>query len=87
MESMRLDLQSRLNNLENPPMSSNLIASAASIDNLTKLINRYFYSESYSVNKETLKIEHPTKPIPEGFRVVKQGKRYRFEHQQQEQRP
>lgn len=56
-----------------------LLASAGTIENITKLINRYFYSDSYTVNPSTLAIENPNRTPPAGFRVIAKRGRYRFE--------
>ena len=56
-----------------------LLASAGTIEDIEKLINRYWYSTAYTVNRSTLAIEHPEKPTPAGFRVIQKRGRYRFE--------
>jgi hypothetical protein len=56
-----------------------LLASAGTIEDIEKLINRYWFSESYTVNRSTLAIERPEKPTPAGFRVIHKRGRYRFE--------
>lgn len=60
-------------------MKSNLLASAGTLQNIEGLINRFYCSDSYRVNPETLAIEHPSGRVPWGVRVVKKGRRYRFE--------
>ncbi len=55
-----------------------LLASSGSIKGIQELINRYWYSEKYTINPETLAIEHPTR-VPEGYRVTYVRGRYRFE--------
>lgn len=56
-----------------------LLASAGTIEDIEKLINRYWFSESYTVNRSTLAIERPEKPTLAGFRVIHKRGRYRFE--------
>jgi len=58
-----------------------LLASADTIEALEKLINRYWFSEFYRINRETLAIEHSQVQPPEGYRVVLKKGRYRFEAQ------
>lgn len=55
-----------------------LLATSGTIDGIEKLIRRYWYSDAYSVNRETLAIEHPAR-VPEGFTVRLSRGRYRFE--------
>ena len=55
-----------------------LLATAGTIENIEKLINRFWCSESYTVNRETLAIEHPAR-VPAGFSVALSRGRYRFE--------
>jgi hypothetical protein len=56
-----------------------LLASAGTIEDIEKLINRYWFSDVYTVNRSTLAIEHPEKLAPQGFRVIHKRGRYRFE--------
>ena len=56
-----------------------LLASAGTIEDIEKLINRYWFSDVYTVNRSTLAIERPEKPTPAGFRVIHKRGRYRFE--------
>jgi hypothetical protein len=56
-----------------------LLASAGTIEDIEKLINRYWYSTAYTGNRSTLAIEHPKKPTPAGFRVIHKRGCYRFE--------
>lgn len=58
-------------------MNTQLLASSASLDGMTKLINEYWCGESYTINPETLTIEGLKHP--EDFRIIKKRKRYRFE--------
>ena len=61
-----------------------ILASSPTIENLTKLINSYFYSVNYSVNKETLKIENINKSgeqlerLNNQFSVICKHGRYQF---------
>jgi hypothetical protein len=59
--------------------AAQLLASAGTIENIETLINRYWYSTAYTVNRSTLAIQHPEKPAPSGFRVIEKRGRYRFE--------
>lgn len=56
-----------------------LHASAGSVENIEKLINRFWCSTSYTVNRQTLAIERPDGNTPQGFRVILKRGRYRFE--------
>ena len=56
-----------------------LLASAGTIEDIEKLINRYWFSDVYTMNRSTLAIERPEKPTPAGFRVIHKRGRYRFE--------
>ena len=56
-----------------------LLASAGTIEDIEMLINRYWFSDVYTVNRSTLAIERPEKPTPAGFRVIHKRGRYRFE--------
>ena len=60
--------------------SKGLLASAGTVEGVEKLINGYFYSTAWRVNPETLEVwnEKLGKTL-DGFRVVKKGRRYRFE--------
>ena len=60
--------------------SKGLLASAGTVEGIEKLINRYFYSTTWRVNPETLEIwNEKLEKALDGFRVVKKGRRYRFE--------
>lgn len=58
-----------------------ILASSPTIQGIEKLINSFFYSLNYSLNKETLKIENTTKNTDtlntEYFVIFKRG-RYQF---------
>ncbi|PWC91942.1 hypothetical protein [Azospirillum sp. TSO5] len=60
-------------------MTSQLLASAPSIRQIEESINKFWCSDKYRVDPETLEITHPDRKTPEGVRVIKKGKRYRFE--------
>ncbi len=63
-----------------PASDSSLIASAATVEGIAKLVNRFYFSSSYVVRPNTLTIyDSRTGKIPNGVRVVRQGKRYRLE--------
>lgn len=57
-----------------------LLASAPTIADIESVIGRFYYSDKYRVDPETLAISHPDKPEPpKGVRVVFKARRYRFE--------
>ena len=58
-------------------MKKRILATAPTIERITKYVNDYFYSNKYIVNPDTLKIEHPTKELT-GYRIKKTGDRYQF---------
>lgn len=57
---------------------TNLLATAATVEGIEQMIRRCWYSDSYTVNRDTLAIEHPTK-VPSGHIVTRKGSRFRFE--------
>lgn len=59
-------------------MKPKLLATSDTIDGITSMINRYWYSSSYRVNPETLVIEHPSNDTS-GYQVRLHKGRYRFE--------
>lgn len=60
--------------------SKGLLASAETVEGIEKLINGYFYSTTWRVNPETLEIwNEKLEKALDGFRIVKKGRRYRFE--------
>ena len=62
-------------------MSKVLLASSPTLDGITGLLNRYYYSDQYSIDPETLKILHPTKDVNNSIKIVKKKGRYRLESQ------
>lgn len=62
-------------------MEWELLASSPSVDGIQNCINKYFFSENYRVDPETLKISNPGFPDKnfDKFRVIKKWSRYRFE--------
>lgn len=58
-------------------MRRKVLATAPTIERLTRYINEYFCSTKYTINAETLAIEHPTKTL-DGYGVKKTGNRYQF---------
>ena len=58
-------------------MKKRVLAAAPTIERITKYVNDYFYSNKYTVNPDTLKIEHPTKEL-KGYSIKKTGDRYQF---------
>lgn len=58
-----------------------LLATSPTIQGIEKLINQFFYSEDYSINKETLLIENSKKDVTsinEWYSVSLKKGRYRF---------
>lgn len=64
-------------------MKPKLLASAQTLEKITTLINQFWYSTSYTIDPETLQIQHPTRTPPAGFQITKQGSRFRFERVEQ----
>jgi len=61
-------------------MKTRLIGSAPDIDQLIKLIEtKYFYSKIHLVEACGFFTVHNSDKKIEGFRVIKKGKRFRFE--------
>lgn len=59
---------------------SYLLASSGTLKGLEKLINEFYFSNSYVVDEATLAVRNlKTGKEREGVRVVKKGRRYRFE--------
>jgi hypothetical protein len=55
-----------------------LLATAANVDGITEMVNRFWYSDSYRVNPDSLVIEHPSRTVT-GYRVRLLRGRLRFE--------
>lgn len=56
-----------------------LLASAATLKDIERLINKYFYSDSYYLD-DSFNITHKLSgEVLKNFRVVKRKNRYRFE--------
>ena len=56
-----------------------LLASTATKENMVKVVNKFYYSESYTVNFDTGEISN-SKGVPVKSTIVRQKKgRYRFE--------
>lgn len=55
---------------------SNLIASSATVEGLTKLACNFFYSENIRINEGKI---YNSKGIINNFVVIKKGNRYRLE--------
>ena len=66
-----------LHQLTTTNMKKRILATAPTIERIEKYVNDYFYSSKFTVNRETLKIEHPTKELT-GYRIKKTGDRYQF---------
>ena len=59
-------------------MTPRLLATSPTLDGIASMINRFWYSESYTVNPVTLAIEHPARTV-DGYHVRLYRGRYRFE--------
>lgn len=59
-------------------MKAKLLATASTVDGITEMVNRYWYSDNYRVNPDTLEIEHPSKAVS-GYQIRLAKGRYRFE--------
>ena len=61
-------------------MEVKLLASSPTIEGIERMVNKYACSDSYIVHVDTLKIVNVKGfPVPKHWRIVKKGKRYRFE--------
>lgn len=61
-------------------MEVKLLASSPTIEGIERMVNRYACSDSYIVHVDTLKIVNVKGfPVSKHWRIVKKGKRYRFE--------
>ena len=62
-------------------MEVKLLASSPTIEGIERMVNKYACSvDSYVVHVETLEIVNVKGfPVPKHWRIVKKGKRYRFE--------
>jgi hypothetical protein len=56
-----------------------LLASSGTIEGIEQMVRKFWLSDAYTVNRETLRIEHPTKDMNSKVRIVRKGRRYRFE--------
>lgn len=56
-----------------------LLASSNTIAGITQMVNKFWYSEAYTVDPTTLRICHPEKDVNAKVRIVKVKNRYRFE--------
>lgn len=60
-------------------MTARLLASSPTVEGIQRLINRFWVSEHYRVDPETLALSHTTgRAVPAGAAVEKRGTRYRF---------
>ncbi len=57
----------------------NLIASAATVEGIEREVRRFWASDRYSVDHETLRILHPEKDMNDVCRIVEHRGRFRFE--------
>lgn len=55
-----------------------LLATAGTVDGIQAMIRRYWYSQD-TVNPDSLAILRHGEPFTTNFRVVRKGRRYRFE--------
>ena len=60
-------------------MKNKLLATASTIQGITEMVNKYYYSEGYSVDPDTLRINHPTKDVNSKVQIVHKKGRYRLE--------
>lgn len=60
-------------------MAARLLASSPTLPGITAQINKFWCSDAYTVNPETLAIEHPSKTVNPSVRVRLARGRYRFE--------
>ena len=56
------------------------IATSRTIDGIQAKVNAYWYSKNYHVNAASLAIEHPERPVPEGYMVAIVPGGYEFRH-------
>ena len=56
-----------------------LLATSPTIEGITEMLNKYYYSEGYSVDPDTLRINHPTKDVNDEIQIVHKKGRYRLE--------
>ena len=56
-----------------------LQATSGTVDGITALIRRFWYSQAYTVDPETLAILRNGERFTENFRVVRKGRQLRFE--------
>lgn len=60
-----------------------LLASSATVEGIERLIVGYLCGGTWTVNPDTMEIrDDDGKELPAHFRVVKKGRRYRFEVEQ-----
>lgn len=61
-------------------MQTTLLASAGTIDGILAQVNAFYFSRNWEIDPSTLALYNPKiGKGAEGVRVVKKGKRYRFE--------
>lgn len=59
--------------------NTQLLASSPTLEGITKMLNRFYYSTRWTVDPETLAIKHPEKDVTGRLRVVLKRGRYRLE--------
>ncbi len=60
-------------------MQTRLLGSSPTVAGIQKVINTFYASDHYRVDPETLAVTNATRGVPDGIRVVKFGRGYRFE--------
>lgn len=55
------------------------IASSSTLEGLTTLINQFWLTDKYIINKENLSIQHPEKDVNDRFEIVKKKGKYTFQ--------
>ncbi|UVK60635.1 hypothetical protein SEA_PETERSON_89 [Mycobacterium phage Peterson] len=61
-------------------MSGRLLASAPTVEAIQNVVRRFWVSDLWTVDPVTLELSRPDRPeAPKSARVVKKGRRYRFE--------
>lgn len=60
-------------------MQTRLLGSSPTLAGIEKVINTFYASENYKVCPYSLAVTNATRCVPDGIRVVKFGRGYRFE--------
>ena len=67
--------------------TSNKLATAPTIEGITRWVNEFYYSTGYVVDPETLAITHPNREPPRLTRVVRIKGGFQFESGSPEESP